>query len=135
MIYLAIFASMLLHELAHAGVATYYGDVAPLRDGRLTLNPFAHISLFWTLLLPSLTFLASGGAFVFGSMKPIAITYGWMTPQQRWRIAAAGPAVNVALAMVLLPFWKQMAMVNVMLAIVNLLPIKPLDGWRMLNAH
>lgn len=134
MIWLAIFISMLLHELAHAVVATYHGDPAPLRDGRLTLNPFAHISLWWTIILPAATFLGSGGVFIFGSMKPIIITYGWMTPRQKWQVAAAGPAVNVALAMVLLPFWYQAAIVNVMLAIINLLPIKPLDGWRMLHA-
>lgn len=135
MTWIAIFISMLLHELGHAVVATHYHDPAPRRDGRLTLNPLAHISPFWTILLPGLTFFVSGGVFVFGSMKPIAITYAWMTPKQQWRIAAAGPAVNVVLAMVLLPFWKQLAIVNIMLATVNLLPIKPLDGWRMLNAH
>lgn len=135
MIWLAVFISMLAHELAHAFVAVHYGDPAPRRDGRLTINPLAHISVWWTIILPAATFMISGGTFVFGSMKPIAITYQWLTPSQRWMVAAAGPAANVALAIVVLPFWKDVAMVNVMLAIVNLMPIKPLDGWRMIKSH
>lgn len=133
MIWLAIFVSMILHELAHAALAVRFGDTAPLRFGRLSIDPLNHISLGWTIVLPLVTYLLSHGAFVFGSMKPIPITYRWLTPNQRFAVAAAGPAANVVIAIAMLHVWREAALVNLMLAIVNLLPIPPLDGWRMIK--
>ena len=63
--------SVIAHEIAHGWVAYLFGDNTAKYSGRLTLNPLAHIDPFWTLLLPLILFLSSGGQFVFGAAKPV----------------------------------------------------------------
>jgi Zn-dependent protease len=149
-LYLApiILVSLVLHELAHALVATWFGDPTPREDGRLTLNPIHHLDPAGTLMLV-LTYFAAG--FMFGWARPVMVnTYGMRHPRQKMAvIAVAGPLVNFALAVLfyavlvhggLEPFSRAWTVVllayslNLSLMIFNLLPIPPLDGSRVVAA-
>jgi Zn-dependent protease len=144
--------SVILHEVSHGAVASWFGDDTAKRAGRLTLNPIAHVDLFGTVLLPLILSLSGVGAF--GYAKPVPVNPRRLrNPRQHsLYVSLAGPAVNVALALLaavllrttfrddldrvfavsqlpLLPklvFW--LGFLNVILAVFNLLPIPPLDG-------
>ena len=142
------------HEAAHGFVAWRLGDDTAYRQGRVTFNPIRHIDPFGTLLLPGLLLLVTAGLgapFVFGYAKPVPVAFGRLR-NPRWSmvlVAAAGPATNVALALLsallvhLLPLvpdegvrWmaanlRNSVWVNVILAVFNLLPLPPLDGGRI----
>jgi Zn-dependent protease len=133
--------SLTVHEYAHAWMAYRYGDDTAARMGRLTLNPFAHISLFGTILLPLLV--------GFGWAKPVPVNFAVLTRDQMLKVALAGPASNllivVGLAVIFHLFHLQAApllgglvvmaiCVNIILAVFNLLPIPPLDGSRIVAA-
>ncbi len=140
---IAIFLiSLTIHEFAHAWVAHRYGDDTAARMGRLTLNPLAHISLFGTIILPLIAH--------FGWAKPVPVDFSILTKNQVFKVAAAGPAANLALAFGLalafhlfhlqaLPIlggFVLLAIVsNLVLAVFNLIPIPPLDGSRMVYAR
>lgn len=129
-----IFGSLVLHELGHAGVAYLLGDTTARDRGQLTLNPIAHIDPLLTILLPAATLLISKGAFAFGGGRPV--------PVDRHRLrygevgflltVAAGPVVNLVLALIgwALGF-ALLAQINVFIALFNLIPIPPLDGWNI----
>jgi Zn-dependent protease len=138
----AIFlVSLTIHEYAHAWMAYRYGDDTAARMGRLTLNPLAHISLFGTIILPLIVH--------FGWAKPVPVNFAVLTRDQMFKVALAGPASNlllaVALAVVFHLFHLQAVPVlgslvllailsNILLAVFNLLPIPPLDGSRIVDA-
>ncbi len=133
--------SLTIHEYAHAWVAYKYGDDTAKRMGRLTLNPLAHISLFGTIIMPLLVH--------FGWARPVPVDFSVLTKKQMFRVAVAGPAANVLMALVLaaafhifhlrsMPllgnFVLLVILFNFILAAFNLIPIPPLDGSRMVYA-
>lgn len=144
-----IFLTMPVHELAHAFAATKLGDPTPKYQGRLSLNPFHHIDYFGALC----TLL-----FGFGWAKPVMInTRNFDDPKKDMALTAlAGPVANLIVAFVavffanmfmyfyfrsflgilelLVYFFEYIAIINISLAIFNLIPIPPLDGSRLLNA-
>jgi Zn-dependent protease len=144
LLFLAVLVpSVILHEVAHGVAALRFGDDTAQRAGRLTLNPIAHIDPFGTVLLPALLVVFTGAAF--GYAKPVPVNPGRMRrPRDHGLLVSlAGPATNIVLALLatlvirqLLPTGNQtvndlvvsFGMINVILAVFNLLPIPPLDG-------
>lgn len=143
-----ILISMTFHEAMHAFVGYWLGDHTAKQEGRLTLNPIAHIDPFLTLLLPVM--LAISGAPVFGGAKPVPfnplnLRYGDFGPAI---VAIAGPLTNLVLAFfsfglfallgapggVFGQFLTLSITVNLGFFIFNMLPIPPLDGSRVLYA-
>ncbi len=136
------------HEFAHAWVATLLGDNTPQREGRVTLNPLAHVDWLGTTILPALTSLFGGGFIGWG--KPVNTN----PAQLRWGlkglaiVALAGPASNIVFAVVLAigalafqtaappasGYCAQGVRLSLYLAIFNLLPVPPLDGSKLLLA-
>ena len=142
-----------LHEVAHGWVAMKLGDRTAQMMGRLTLNPIKHIDPIGTLLIPGVLLMAGG--FIFGWAKPVPVTYQNLRKPKSdmaW-VALAGPAANLVMAVI----WAIVAMIgisllrsgfamgeamaymgaagiliNTMLMILNLLPLPPLDGGRIL---
>ncbi len=141
-----------LHEAAHGYVARYFGDPTAWQAGRISLNPLHHIDLVGTILVPASILLLSGGDFLFGWAKPVPVDFGRLRrPKQDmlW-VAAAGPAVNLAMAIawglvlklaVTMPGAEYAAAlaemarvgigINAALMVLNLLPLPPLDGGRI----
>jgi Zn-dependent protease len=148
---IGIFAGMVGHEYAHARAAVSFGDPTPRMMGRLTLNPKAHVDPFGTLIMPgvflvTVLFRASFG-FFFGYAKPVTVHPGRMRNPKRDAVlvALAGPAFNLALAAAaglgyqnvgdsgrarVILAW--ITIINSFLFIINILPIPPLDGSRIL---
>ena len=148
--------SVVVHEVTHGYVAEALGDPTARLAGRLTLNPLKHIDLFGSVVLPGLMLL-SHSPFLFGWAKPVpynpynldARKWGLPARVGEALVAGSGPAVNVALALVfgllvrfahdfLSPAFVSLAtavvVINVLLAVVNLIPIPPLDGSKVLAA-
>ncbi|MEP7208728.1 MAG: site-2 protease family protein [Casimicrobiaceae bacterium] len=144
-----------LHEAAHGYVARQFGDQTAWMLGRVTLNPIKHIDLVGTILVPLglllVSKLAGGGGFLFGWAKPVPVNFANLRNPKRhmlW-VAAAGPATNLAMAIGWAGVWRVAngggplasdglqlmaqagVMINVVLLVLNLLPIPPLDGGRI----
>jgi Zn-dependent protease len=140
-----LLASLTLHELAHGITATVLGDPTPREQGRLTLNPLAHLDPIGTLLLV-VTLLTT--TFAFGWAKPVQVQPRYFRrPREGMAIvAAAGPATNFVLALACLAPIRFLTVtgeaydvlaaafvVNVVLGVFNLIPIPPLDGSRVVG--
>ena len=146
---LPVIFAITVHEAAHGFAARFFGDMTADREGRITLNPLKHIDPFGTILLPAITLLIGG--ILFGWAKPVPVDFSRLRNPKRdmlW-VAAAGPASNFVMAL----FWalimkfsvavpsvysQPMAlmgqagvMINVVLMVLNLLPLPPLDGGRI----
>jgi len=144
-----------LHEAAHGYVARHFGDRTAYAQGRISLNPLRHIDLVGTILVPGvilvLSRLSGVGAFLFGWAKPVPVNFSALRkPRQHmaW-VAAAGPGANLVMALgwavlfhlaPLLPSFFEVPLVlmslagirvNLVLMFLNLLPILPLDGGRI----
>jgi Zn-dependent protease len=139
---------LVIHEFAHALMGHYLGDTSAKDQGRLTLNPLAHISIFSTLLLPIFLYIA--GLPVFAAAKPVPFN-PWALRGGRWgaaAVAAAGPLTNLLIALVFSAWlhWVvgssllayialgSIIKVNVGLFVFNMIPLPPLDGSRVLYA-
>ena len=149
-----ILLAITVHEASHGYAAKYFGDLTAERMGRISLNPFKHIDPVGTILLPALTLFFGG--VLFGWAKPVPVNFGNLRHPKKdmlW-VAAAGPASNFVMAVLwslllgtikyklsqgvyspLFPFLLQMSFVgvtiNVVLMVLNLLPMPPLDGGRI----
>lgn len=140
-----LLASLTLHELAHGITADRLGDPTPREQGRLTLNPIAHLDPLGTTILV-LTLLYSN--FAFGWAKPVLVNPRYFRKAREGMaiVAAAGPATNFVLALAcLLPIrffdlgpesqlyevLRAAFIVNVVLGVFNMIPIPPLDGSRI----
>jgi Zn-dependent protease len=133
--------SLTLHEYAHGWVAYKCGDDTAKRLGRLTLNPLAHITLIGTIIMPLIMH--------FGWAKPVPVNFAVLTKKDIFKVAVAGPATNILLAVTLAAVFHLFALaalpaianfvllailINLILATFNLLPIPPLDGSKMVYA-
>ena len=146
-----ILLAVTLHEAAHGWVASKLGDNTAKAMGRVTFNPFKHIDLFGTILLPAALLIMSGGKYMFGFAKPVPVNFHNLRHPRRDMIlvAAAGPGANMAIAFasaLLLHLgvyapeqyqaWVTMNLfnslwINVVFAVFNLMPLPPLDGGRI----
>lgn len=153
---LPVIFAITLHEAAHGYAARHFGDTTAWVAGRISLNPLRHIDPVGTLLVPGailvLSYFTAGSALLFGWAKPVPVNFGRLRHPKRdmvW-VAAAGPAINLLMAIgwaallklaMMLPYTMytrplgMMSMaginINLVLMVLNLLPLPPLDGGRI----
>jgi Zn-dependent protease len=157
----ALVLAIILHEVSHGYVANKLGDPTAKFMGRLTLNPLKHIDPVGTIMMPVMLYYLSNGQFVFGYAKPVPINpQNFKNPRKDMAIsAAAGPVTNILIAIIsqiifayiIMPLstvfpqgisfsvlgpvammLKSSIGINIILAVINLIPIPPLDGGRVL---
>ncbi len=146
---IGLIVSIVLHEVGHAYAANWLGDPTARLEGRLSVNPLVHIDPVMSVIVPGLLIM-SGSPLLFGAAKPVPYNpYNFRN--QKWGeaiVAAAGPAVNILLALIFtvvvqvgagtslsetfLFLAAQLVVMNLFLAFFNLVPIPPLDGSKIL---
>ena len=148
---LPVIFAITVHEAAHGYAAKYFGDMTAHKAGRISLNPIRHIDLFGTIILPALLFWSTHGSFLFGWAKPVPVDFSRLRNPKKdmlW-VAAAGPASNFVMAILwvfvikfsmnapesiaypLAVMGKAGISINIVLMVLNLLPLPPLDGGRI----
>jgi Zn-dependent protease len=150
---LPVLLAITLHEAAHAYAARYFGDPTAEKQGRISLNPLRHIDPMGTVLLPAILYLFSG--FLFGYAKPVPVDSRRLRHPKEdmlW-VAAAGPATNLLMALgwafaqmlvkgmpanlyseALMTMGQFGVLANLLLFFLNLLPLPPLDGGRIVTS-
>ena len=147
----ALIISIVLHEMAHGHMANWLGDPTARLQGRLSPNPLVHIDPLGSIIIPALLFIGSTG-FIFGWAKPVPYN-PYNLRNQKWGealVAAAGPAINIFLAVVFAIIIRfadvfglaqsfvevlvYVVYINLLLAFFNMIPIPPLDGSKILKA-
>ena len=152
---LPVIFAITLHEAAHGYVAKHFGDMTAFQEGRITLNPLRHIDPIGTVALPLILLAVTklfGGGIIFGWAKPVPVNFSNLRHPKRdmlW-VAAAGPLSNFAMAL----FWALMfkagssmpdsalglplalmgaagVFFNIIIMVLNLVPLPPLDGGRI----
>ena len=153
---LPVIFAITLHEAAHGYVARHFGDMTATLEGRVSLNPLRHIDPFGTVALPLILLALTkllGGGIIFGWAKPVPVNFANLRHPKRdmlW-VAAAGPLSNFAMAL----FWAVLLKIglsipgsyfalplalmgaagvffNIVIMVLNLVPLPPLDGGRIL---
>lgn len=146
---IALVISVVLHEMAHGYAANWLGDPTARLQGRLSANPLVHIDPLMSVIVPGILVL-SGSPFLFGAAKPVPYNPYNFT-NQKWGeaiVAAAGPAMNIVIALIFTALFHlsgilafpetflsiavQIIILNIFLALFNLVPIPPLDGSKIL---
>jgi len=145
-----VLISISMHEAAHGYVANFLGDDTAKKLGRVTLNPFKHIDRFGTVILPILLIIIKS-PFIFGWAKPIPVKFNRLKSPLRDMVfvAIAGPITNIILALISASILSMMYnfgllsnswlvrtctnffLINIILAVFNMMPIPPLDGGRV----
>ena len=150
-----VLLAITLHEAAHAFVANRCGDSTAKMLGRLSINPFRHIDLVGTIIVPLLVGVLSHFQFIFGWAKPVPINWNQLRAPRRDMalVAIAGPIINLVMAILwaicfkIASLWHPETslvalfillaaqagiLINLLLAILNMIPIPPLDGSRVI---
>ncbi|MDO5086639.1 MAG: site-2 protease family protein [Comamonadaceae bacterium] len=148
---LPVLFAITVHEAAHGYVARHFGDPTAAMLGRVTLNPLKHIDPLGTIAMPLLLYVATSGAFLFGYAKPVPVLFRNLRHPRRdmiW-VALAGPASNFVMAlgwalgllllralgvqeMFFLGMCQAGVVVNLIMFALNMFPLPPLDGGRVL---